>query len=370
MKKMVIALAIISVLFQFQLQLHCDTKQEVLHIPEELKVKIFKNPIHTHLWSIYSQKKSPQQSFEMLTKLIKKNRYAYKWLIDLLYKTGNLYRIEQLIPAIQKSFPDLLKNDPGTGFKIAHAIIKKVMLATKQIPKPIYNQAMDILIPLNKKFPDHQKIATLTATLYDLNNDPRNAINVAKKYLNVSAELPTNFVEYFKNAGRYLKLIAGQKDKKIIDKKLRKALDNLQKSIDLQPQFPNSWILSAVIKEKLNMIDSAIKDCKKALELTGPNKKVVQILLTLFFKQKKLHNKQNMFKIDAACFNQALTLIKEKKYDAALELLNKCTAKPPKEDGKTKVLKIHVISNEKQETDIKIEFSCVQDCPFFAQSAL
>jgi len=329
-----------------------DLAKEMRKTPKKIKQKILKNPLHAVFWGVYSQKKSPKKTFETLTKHLKDNKYVYKWLINFLHKTKNFFQVRQLLPKIKKMFPELLKKDPGTGFKMAYALLKQVKIQTQKMPKIIYNQIMDILVPLNKKFQSNQQVASLTAMLYDLNNDPRNAIAVAKKYLNSSAAAkPTDFITYFKNAGRYASLSEIHKANKTKShKKLKKALINIKKSLDLQPRFPNSWLVSASIKEKLGKLDDAIKDCKKAIKITGPNKKMIQVLLSLFFKQKKVQYKKNMFKIESQCFMNALMLFKQKKYNEALEQLNKCLSdqqKGTQQESPQKFLKIHVISTEK-----------------------
>jgi len=332
MKKQILLLLLSSMF------LHFNTDSE------NQKGKRFKNTIHETIWSVYSQKKDPKKSFSTLLKLAKKNKYAYKWLISLLHKTGNFGKISQMIPLIKATFPDILQNDPDTGFMLAHALMRckgtfqSSLFACKQ-KQPLqlaYDQgAMDIIQPLNKKFPTHQQVAALTAALYDLSNDPLNALVIAEKYLNSSATKPTDFIIYFKNTARYIKL--GKKNK---------ALASIKKCIELQPGFVPALILSANLNNEMNKIEEAISNCKAALETAGPNKMIIFMLIKLFFKLKKAQHKLSEFVLNKECMEKAMKLLEEKKYDKALNFIDTCLAKKTKPDEKTKKeqLKIKVIS--------------------------
>ena len=300
--------------------------------------KRFKNPIHENIWSVYRQKKDPKKSFATLLKLAKTNKYAYKWLVGLLHKTQNYGKIRQMIPLIKSTFPDILENDPDIGFMLAHALMQRKTIPCSrcfmghQPPQITYNKdAMDIIQPLNKKFPTHPQAAALTAALYDLSNDPLNALVISEKYLNNAVTKPTDFVVHFKNAARYIKL--GKKNK---------AIESTKKCLDIQPGFVPAWILSANLYNEINKIDEAIKNCKEAIKIAGPNKMILFLLIKLFFKQKKAQHKLNEFVLNKTCLDNAIALLKEKKYDEALNFIDSCLAKK-------------IIPQEKQKLTVKVK---------------
>jgi len=306
------------------------------------KNKRFKNPIHETIWSVYSQKKDPKKSFLTLAKLAKKNKYAYKWLISLLHKTGNFQKISQMIPLIKSTFPDILQNDPDIGFMLAHSLMRRKTIPGNRLlirgqPLQItYDQgAMDIILPLNKKFPTHQQTAALTAALYDLSNDPLNALAVSEKYLNSSATKPTDFIVYFKNAARHIKL--GKKTD---------ALKSTKKCLGIQPGFVPAWILSANLHNEVDEVEAAINDCKAALDIAGPNKTIVFMIIKLFFKLKKAQHKLSEFVLNKQCMEKAMILVGEKKYDEALNFIDTClaTKTKPEEKARKELLKIKVVS--------------------------
>jgi tetratricopeptide (TPR) repeat protein len=319
---------------------------------EQKEEKIYKNPFHENMWGVYMQKKQPLKSFQIFANLTKTNKYAYKWLINFLHKTGNNQKITSLVPLIQSTFPQIITDDPDIGFMVAYAISTSDITPglNNNCPQIKYNQsAMDILIPLNRKFPNHQQVASLTATLYDLNNDPQNAIAVSEKYLNIATSKPTDFLEYFKNASRYLK---------ISNKKL--AFKNAKKCLDLQPKFNQGWVLLATIYDQLEKTQDAINACKKALELTGPNSAIEYMFIRLFFKLKGSQQLVSEFVMNKQCFEKAIELLRKKEYDKALDIMDKCLTQKQEEsydssklninninkNNKTELLKIKLIKNK------------------------
>jgi len=308
MKSTVIKWGILSLSFFYISTTFC--KQATISKSLTNKEATIKNAYHGNFWGVFMQNKQPQKALNIFNSILQENKYVYKWLINFLYQKGQYQQIQKYIPLIKARCPELLTNDPDTGFRVAYSLVvptaqKKAIFLTPLAYNP---KAMDILVPLNNKFPTHRKIASLISTLYDINNDPQNALAVSEKYLNSSATKPVDFIEYFKNAARYVKL-----------EKLQKSLEAVKKSIDLQPKFINSWLFSAAIKAKLMMLDEAIKDCIAALKIVGPNQKVIQFLLTLFFKKKSRQQ-----------FTTALQLFKGKKYKQALEYMETCLEKTAK----------------------------------------
>lgn len=300
--------------------------------PEQDSGKIFKNQYHENMWGVYIQKKDPLKAFNIFANLTKSNKYAYKWLISFLYKTGNNQKLASITPLIKSAFPQLLTDDPDAGFMVAYALtcnnVNPVLENCNNTPITYNKAAAEIIVPLNRKFPANQQVAALASTLYDLINDPRNAIETSEKYLNLNSPKPTDFIEYFKNASRYMKL-----------EKPDIAIKNAKKSIELQPKFPNSWILLATIYDQMDKTTEAIDCCKKALDASGPNKIIEYMIVRLFFKQKKAQHLVTEFVMDKKCFENAIELIGKRKYDTAFTLMDKCLAEkmkqqPPTQDAK------------------------------------
>jgi len=276
--------------------------------------KIFKNPIHSNIWAVYVQKKQPKKALDLFINLIKKNKYAYKWLVNFLHGTCQFNKIRQMLPIIKTASPQFLKEDPDTAFRVAHALVRSNVVINGALQMLAYNpEAMDILVPVHNKFPTHQKVASLLATLYDLNNEPQNAIEVTEKYLNSSVLKPMDFIMLFKNASRYVKL----DDKK-------KALEIVKKSLELQPKFINGWMLSAAINDQLGNTQEAIDDCLKGLETGGPNAIMHQYLIKLFLKLKKAKHQLSTFSLSKECFAGVLQLLNQKKYKEGLKKLDDC----------------------------------------------
>jgi len=317
---------------------------------QSISQQILVNDYHAIFWARYIEHKNPKLSFEMFKNLITKNQYSYKWFIDLLHKMNQFQLIRQITPLIKSTYPELLKKDPEAGFQIAHALVRPQI--TQQIVLPIsYNpEAMDILVDLNNRFPEDYKISTLTSMLYDLNQEPQNALAVSEKYLNTSPNRASNFIEYFKNAARYLKL--GKTDR---------AIENVKKSLDLQPRFINGWLFLASIKEQAEKIEEALEHCLTALEIIDEEgrqdikPKVTQYLLRLFFKKKQLQYKIDNFVIKKECFTQAMHLLNQKKYKQSLEHIEKCLSEKldTKKHDPQDLFTIKIVHHTKQDSQFK-----------------
>jgi len=335
-KKVVVFLLLLSVIFSKKLYTLNKAKNFLLNFKNtpkrqlDIPKKLFKNPFHENLWAGFIQNKNPQKALQILGKLIKTNKYAYKHLIVLLHKTRQNRKIVEMIPILKTAFPEAFQNIPDVGFMVAYALVRNNIMLNNMMMPIVYNpKAMDILIPLNNKFPDHQKIATLTATLYDLNKEIKSALAVSEKYLNSSATKVTDFLEYFKNSTRRLKI--GEQ---------KKALISIEKCLEIQPRFVNAWIFAASLKDKMGKTEEAMNDCKKALDLAGPNKALALLLIKLFFKFKKVQHRLNEFVMNKQCFNKALQLFNTKQNNKALEYINKCLSTKLKNNTQKNILRV------------------------------
>jgi len=316
--------------FSLTLSANVDNSEETIKTE-----KRFKNHLHELMHAKFIENAQPKKALDIYNELIKTRRYTYKWLIHLLHKTGSHDKIRQMIPLIKTSFAELLKEDPDTGFIIAYSLAKQQIPINQKIVALKYSpKAMDVLIPLVNKFPANQKIASFTATQYELNGEIKNALSISEKYLNISATKPTDYLEYFKNSDRYLRL-----------NNTTKAWESIKKCVEIQPNFIPGLVKSVKLGEQVGKTDDAIKNCIAILELVGPRKCVIANLMRLFFKLRGQQHKTTRFQIDPACYKNAKNLFGQKKYRQALEFLDRClSTKSPKNIGNKKTIQIRVPS--------------------------
>ncbi len=94
----------------------------------------------------------------------------------------------------------------------------------------------------------------------------------AIKDFDKAIELDNNLIEAYHNRGlAYENFSEYAKTQQIRQKHLLKALDDYNKTINIDPGYQNSLVNRGVIKGKLNLLDSAIADFNRAIELKPEN---------------------------------------------------------------------------------------------------
>jgi tetratricopeptide (TPR) repeat protein len=248
--------------------------------------------------------------------------YSYKGYIHLLYDTGNLNHILQIIPELDQFF----KPDADIAFIFAQVLDKT----------DHKNEADDRFIRLNDQYKANQEIAFNAANSYLRRKEPENAIKVIDNLLNSSPRKPNNFIFYFMKSQIFMSL-----------NNKEEALKNVQKSVEIHPRFDKGWLLFALLNEQKGQLQDAIKGYTNFLESSqNSNRDVEQHLLQLVFKQK-VKTQHNYVVLNKGCFEKALTFFDQKQYHSALQQIDLCLAEKPEKD-EAKLLKIQIMSSLKQ----------------------
>ena len=245
--------------------------------------------------------------------------YTYKGYIHFLYDLGQYQRIIKLADSLNTTFAQ----DPDVQRIFALSFEKTNNHA----------QADERFIRLNDQFKSNQEIALHTTHVYLRKKEPENALKVIDRLLNSSPRKPNNFIFYFLKAQICTQL-----------NKHQDARIHIKKSLEMHPQFDKGWLLFAILEEQAGRIDAAIKGYTTFLEITaGPNKAIEQRLLALVLQQKMVKKNNQPLLINRSCFNKALLLFKQKKYNRALEQIDKCLKQSP-DNNDNKLLKIQILS--------------------------
>jgi tetratricopeptide (TPR) repeat protein len=112
-----------------------------------------------------------------------------------------------------------------------------------------------------------------------------------------------------------------------------------------------------MLHEQLGKMQQAIKGYTTFLEVSeSPLPHIQEHLLRLMFKQKMAEAQGQQTSINLSCFEQALLLFKQKKYRKALEIIDSCLLKEPR-DNDGKILKAQIL-NAMQQTEQALNQVC------------
>lgn len=279
--------------------------------------------LHASFWANYNGfGKKPAAAFEWYQKyLCQKNLpgYMYRGLLHLFKQTNNLQQIIALMPLVEDAFAD---------------DIEMQMLFVHALQQTGAQDAADTrLITLSTKIKDNQELAFHTAQTYLRRKEPENALITVNDYLSHASGRLNNFIFHFLKAQIYV----------MLDKK-DEALTELQKSLSIHPSFDKGWLLFGLLQEQTGKIKKAIKGYRTFLEVSDqPIPHIQEHLLRLLFKQKILEAQAQKSALNMSCFEQALLLLKDKKYRQALEKVDESLVKEPR-DKDSKILKTHILN--------------------------
>lgn len=243
---------------------------------------------------------------------------AYKGYAQFLALSNQHNKIIDLMPMLDKSFAD----DPI----VQMVIIEALNNTNKQ------TQAADKLIQLFHHHPTQPEVAFHTAQAYMARHEPENAISVIDKFLDNAIQKPNFFMFYFLKFQIYLQL-----------NKIQEALQSIKMSLKMHSNFGQGWFWYAKIKEQLGDIQEAVKGYTKYLDLVGHDVAVQTRLIQLLMKQKTLEEKGSIIKTPRSCLQKTLELFQQKQPQKALEELEQCLKKNPK-DSDARLLKIQLLS--------------------------
>jgi tetratricopeptide (TPR) repeat protein len=244
--------------------------------------------------------------------------YTYKGYLNFLADTKQFKQITTLIPSLEKKF----NKDPDIQLLLATALEQ-----TSQIKK-----ADNLIISLSQSFKTHPEITLRSAQAYMRRKEPENALLSLNAFLNNTPHRPNNFVFYFLKTQIYLQL-----------NQYPQALENIQKCLDIHPQFDKGWLLCASLHEKEGNIKKALSGYATFLELSGGNREIEKHLATLMLKYKSLEDNKKNILSHTISIDNALILFKQQRYNQALQHINSCIELQPS-NNECKLFKLQILS--------------------------
>ena len=277
--------------------------------------------VHRYLWANYSHfSGNIFHAQDWYSKLFSSNNslYSYKGYLNFLADTKQFKQIVELIPALEKKF----NNDPDTQLIFANALEK-----TNQT-----KQADSLIVALSQSFKTHSEIVFRATQTYIRRKEPENALLTIDAFLNNTPRRPNNFVFYFLKTQIYVQL-----------NQYPQALENINKCLEMHPQFDKGWLLCASLHEKEGKIKEALSGYATFLELSGGNKEIEKHLFSLMLKYKSIEDNKHILLSHTISIDNALILLQQHRYPQALAHINSCIEQQPT-NNECKLLKIQILS--------------------------
>jgi tetratricopeptide (TPR) repeat protein len=277
--------------------------------------------LHHYLWANYNHfAGNISHAHNWYAKLFSTNNsiYTYKGYLNFLADTKQFKQIADLMPQIQKKF----SNDADIQLLFANALEK-----TNR-----GDSADNHIIILSQTFKTHTEISFRAAQTYMKRREPENALLTIDAFLNNTPRKANNFVFYFLKTQIYMQL-----------SQFTHALDNIQKCLEMHPQFDKGWLLCASLYEKEGKIKEALSGYATFLELSGGNKEIEKHLCNLMLKYKSLEDNNHILLSHTISVDNALILFQQHRYPQALAHINSCIEQQP-HNNECKLLKIQILS--------------------------
>ena len=257
---------------------------------------------------------------------------AYKGYVQFLILNNQHAKVIEIMKQLDGIFPD--------DATVQLAIIEALDHTDK------HAQAIERLINLSRKNTSNQEIALKTAQVYVAQHEPENAIQVIDSFLENATQKPNLFMFHFFKAQILIQL----------DRK-KDALEAVKQCIKIHTHFDRGWLLCAMLEEQLGNLEGAIKGFSTFLDLVGQDKNIEQHLLQLMFRQKMAEQHTATLNVSLPCLEKALALFEQKKPKQALQQVDECLKKNPK-DTDARLLKIQILGSLNQQG---IALTCLTD---------
>lgn len=251
-----------------------------------------------------------------------KSVYFYERFIKFLFTTNQFDHIVNLDKKIKNAFKNNLE--------IQKIFAQSYFYLGKGIQADI---ALEKLI---KKYPQDIQLSYFRAVSYIKRGELKKASNFINQCLKNKNLTSKYFLFYFLQSKIYLQ-----------NNENEKALELINKSLDLYPNFEKGWLLKALLEEQQGKIEQAIVGYKRFLDIVGEDESVEKQLVRLLFSKKRFNEaaqvlKEVKTKTPAQIFDLALIEWKNGKTNEALKKIESLLKDNPN-FKQAKFLKIEIL---------------------------
>ena len=270
---------------------------------------------HLYFWANYNQLEDrndmAKKCYDVLFKNHKSPHIYPGYLLHLL-QTDQNEAIINLIPIIEKND----KQDLST----------QLIFISAYEALGNYTKVMERLVSLTHQYPDNPQIIYQAAAVQATQNKFEEALKSIDTYLTSAPQSSKNFIFYFLKAQIFSRI-----------GKTEEALINVNKSLELYPEFDQGWLLLGLINELAGNLTHALSHYQTCLKIVGSNPMLERQIMQLQLKvQQPLYNNHTH-----NFFTQALNAYNNKEYPKALQIINQSPAK--ESHIPSKLLKIELL---------------------------
>lgn len=293
----------------------------------------------------HSDPKKSLRSFEQFFSQQKNTPEAYIGFIKLLFDINQFNKI------IQIKETKLKEDDFNGNLEI------QTIFALSYLNLNKFTQAENLFSKLLKEYPNDVQVAYYNVVAYIKANQLKKALDAINQAVKKLAFRSKHFLFYFLASKIYL--ATGLKDK---------ALDSINKSLELYSDFGKGWLLKALLEEQLGQINNAISGYKNFLNIVGKDLTVEKQLVQLLFRNKRFKEAADILKkmkLNTAPYYFDLALIEweGKNLKSALENVNKALKKLSN-FKRARLLKVEIlIAANKKDEALKFLQGCLQKYP-------
>lgn len=246
--------------------------------------------LHLYMWAQYNQLHQHfDRSAQAYQHLIpSKNQYIYTGYLSYLYQTNQFAKIISLVPTLDYHIQNYKDNQLILIQSLQHINHG--------------DKAHLLLLKLVCQHPTNSDVVLLTLQSLVQMQHYQQALSIIDTFLEQTQDVARkNFVFYFIKAQIFLQ-------QNLLDK----ALENIQKSLDLQPNFDQGWLIGGMIQEQQKRLPQALEYYTHYLSLIGTHNAMEQHIKQLQ-TVVALEKKQSSAKLNE--------LLATRSYQAASNLL-------------------------------------------------
>lgn len=298
------------------------------------KESVYKLYMQANFFHSQGNTQKTMQTYKQLFKL-KPPIFVFEGYFKFLFDLGNILKIIEIYQKNEERFNKYFSKNLDFNLLIAQAF-----LMTNQDEK-----SEQIFVQLEKDFPDNEQVAYYYAVSLIKNSQLTKCLEHLEDCLKQPAFKPKYFLFHFLRSKVYMQM-----------NNLELAMREIEKSLELFPNFDKALLLKAMLQEQFGLINEAIKGYQHILNLVGHDEMIEKQVIQLLFSQNRLPEAMQYIKklkgnSPEYFFDLALIEFNAGNYKKALSEINSCIEKNPN-FVRAKLLKIEILLAMKDHNQI------------------
>jgi tetratricopeptide (TPR) repeat protein len=263
----------------------------------------------------FHSKGNAQKTIQLYKQLFEKKPpiFVYDGYFRFLFDIGQIAKIVEIYQKNEAKFKKFFEKNLDFNLLVAQAFL----MANKD------ENAESIFVQLAKDFPDNEQVAYYFAVSLIKNNQFEKSLAYVNECLSKQVFKSRYFLFYFLRSKVYMHM-----------GKNSMAMSDIEKSLELFPNFDKALLLKAMLLEQLGLANEAIKGYQHFLALVGRDEMIEKQVIQLMFSQNRMPEAlQYLKKLKGNSaeyfFDLAMIQFNSGDYKKALQDINTCIQKSP-----------------------------------------